>query len=65
MPLAVAIGMTILAIIFLATNFSFFVALDVDQIKSSVAVAEVSFTKWFFFNHLINGTLLVLQEIVK
>ncbi|VDM08306.1 unnamed protein product [Wuchereria bancrofti] len=40
MPLAIIVGMSLVAFIFLATNISFFVVLGIDQMKSSVAVAD-------------------------
>nr|CDP97703.1 Bm2958, isoform d [Brugia malayi] len=40
MPLAIIVGMSLVAFIFLATNISFFAMLDIDQMKSSVAVAD-------------------------
>nr|CDP97705.1 Bm2958, isoform b [Brugia malayi] len=43
MPLAIIVGMSLVAFIFLATNISFFAMLDIDQMKSSVAVADVNF----------------------
>uniref|UniRef100_A0A9J2PEL9 Amino acid permease/ SLC12A domain-containing protein n=1 Tax=Ascaris lumbricoides TaxID=6252 RepID=A0A9J2PEL9_ASCLU len=40
MPLAIIIGMTVVAIIYIATNISYFVVLSVDEIKASQAVAS-------------------------
>ncbi|VDM45047.1 unnamed protein product [Toxocara canis] len=40
MPLAIIIGMSLVAIIYIATNISYFVVLNVDQIKASEAVAS-------------------------
>lgn len=43
MPLSIILGMTIVAIIYMATNVAYFVALSVDEILTSDAVATVSF----------------------
>lgn len=40
MPLAVILGMTAVAVIYLAINVAYFVVLDVEQIKNSEAVAS-------------------------
>uniref|UniRef100_A0A914ZRQ0 Y+L amino acid transporter 2 n=2 Tax=Parascaris univalens TaxID=6257 RepID=A0A914ZRQ0_PARUN len=40
MPLAIIIGMTAVAIIYIATNVSYFVVLSVDEVKASQAVAS-------------------------
>ena len=42
MPLAIILGMLTVAVIYLATNISYFVVLTVDQIRNSEAVASVS-----------------------
>ncbi|MFH4976469.1 hypothetical protein AB6A40_003178 [Gnathostoma spinigerum] len=40
MPLAIVIGMTLVAVIFLATNISYFTVLDIRQIEESDAIAS-------------------------